>query len=131
MKRTYQFLKDAGTFYLATIDEGQPRVRPFGAVCIYNNRLYICTNNKKDCFKQMLKNDKIEISAMYKGDWIRLTGTVVADGDSKAREAMLEANPSLRKFYSNEDGLFEVLFLTNAKATFCSFTKKPETEEFQ
>jgi uncharacterized pyridoxamine 5'-phosphate oxidase family protein len=131
MKRTYQFLKDAGTFYLATIDEGQPRVRPFGAVCIYNNRLYICTNNKKDCFKQMLKNDRIEISAMYKGDWIRLMGTVVADGDSKAREAMLEANPSLRKFYSNEDGLFEVLFLTNAKATFCSFTKKTETEEFQ
>lgn len=130
MKRTYQFLKDAGTFYLATVDGDQPRVRPFGAVCIHNNRFYIATNNQKDCYKQMLKNEKIEISAMVKGEWIRLSANVIPDNDIKAREAMLEANPVIKGMYSASDGLMEVLYLTNAKATFCSFSKKPEVEEF-
>ena len=130
MKRTYQFLKDAGTFYLATVDGDQPRVRPFGAVRIYNNRLYLSTNNKKDCYRQMLKNDKIEISAMVKGEWIRLTANAIPDNDINAREAMLEATPSIKGMYSASDGLMEVLYLTNAKATFSSFSKKPEFEEF-
>lgn len=130
MKRTYQFLKDAGTFYLATVDGDQPRVRPFGAVCIHNNRFYISTNNQKDCYRQMLKNGKIEISAMVKGEWIRLSANAIHDNDVKAREAMLEANPAIKGMYSASDGLMEVLYLTNAKATFCSFSKKPEVEEF-
>lgn len=130
MKRTYQFLKDVGTFYLATVEGDQPRVRPFGAVCIYNDRLYISTNNQKDCYKQMLKNGKIEISAMLKGEWIRLTADANPDSDIKAREAMLEATPSIKKMYSASDGLMEVLYLSNAKATFTSFSQKPEVEVF-
>ena len=123
-------MKDAGTFYLATVDGDQPRVRPFGAVCIYNDRFYISTNNQKECYKQMLKNGKIEISAMVKGEWIRLSANAIHDDDIKAREAMLEATPSIKGMYSASDGLMEVLYLTNAKATFCSMTKKPEVEEF-
>jgi len=130
MKRTYQFLKDAGTFYLATVDGDQPRVRPFGAVCIHNGRFYISTNNRKDSYKQMLKNNKIEISAMFKDEWIRLSANAVPDNDIKAREAMLEATPAIKGMYSASDGLMEVLYLTNAKATFSSFSKKPEVEEF-
>lgn len=130
MKRTYQFLKDAGTFYLATVDGDQPRVRPFGAICIHNGHFYISTNNQKDCYKQMLKNKKIEISAMFKGEWIRLSANATHDNDIKAREAMLAANPAIKGMYSASDGLMEVLFLTDAKATFCSFSKKPEVEEF-
>ena len=32
MKRVYDFLKTAGTYFLATTQGDQPRVRPFGTV---------------------------------------------------------------------------------------------------
>ncbi len=130
MKRTLKFLQDAGTFYLATVEADQPRVRPFGAVCSYNGRLYICTNNTKACFKQMTTNPKVEISAMVQGEWIRLSGTVAIDTSKEAKTAMLEAYPQLKQMYSPTDGIFEVLYFTKACSTFYSFAKKPETEEF-
>jgi uncharacterized pyridoxamine 5'-phosphate oxidase family protein len=130
MTRTYEFLKNAGTFYLATMEGDQARVRPFGAVALHGGKLYICTNNKKKCFAQMMANPKVEISGMAKGEWIRVAGNARRDDSEAAREAMLEANPSLRKMYSPSDGLFEVLFLENAEATFCAFGKDPVTERF-
>ncbi len=118
MNEVLEFLKGCGTFYLATMDEdNQPRVRPFGAVCEFEGKLYIVTNNQKDVYKQMLKNPKIEISGMYKGNWIRLCGNAVHDDRREARATMLEANPSLTSMYSADDGLVEVLYIENAAAT--------------
>jgi uncharacterized pyridoxamine 5'-phosphate oxidase family protein len=130
MTRTYEFLKKAGTFYLATTDHDQARVRPFGAVCIYNGKLYITTSNKKKCFEQMIENPKVEISGMVGGEWIRLTGEVVRDSSVEAKKAMLEANPSLRNMYAVDDGKFEVLYFSKAEAVFNAFGKTPETEKF-
>ena len=61
MKKALEFLQESGTFYLATTEGDQPRVRPFGAVFEYEGKLYIVTNNTKKCFKQMLENPKVEI----------------------------------------------------------------------
>jgi uncharacterized pyridoxamine 5'-phosphate oxidase family protein len=130
MTRTYEFLKNAGTFYLATMDHDQPRVRPFGAVCIYDGKLYITTNNKKNCFRQMLENPKVEITGMVENEWIRLTCKVVRDESVGAKKAMLEENPSLRSMYAVDDGKFEVLYLQEAASVFNAFGKDPETEKF-
>lgn len=130
MKRTYDFLKKAGTFYLATVDKDQPRVRPFGAVCIAHEKLYICSNNKKECYKQMLDNNKIEISAMVGNEWIRLTGLVKNDSSKKVKSAMLNENPILKTMYSEDDTIFEVLYLENVTATFNQFGKEKEVEAF-
>ena len=131
MKRALDFLNEAKTFYLATVDEsGQPHVRPFGAVCAFDGRLYICTNNQKPVYDQIVKQPKVEISGMAGGSWIRLKAKAVEDDRVEARRAMLEANPSLRGMYREDDGLFVVLALTDATATFCSFTSAPETVTF-
>lgn len=131
MKEVLEFLKGAGTFYIATMDGDQPRVRPFGAVCEFEGKLYITTNNKKEVFKQMLKNPKVEISAMYKGKWIRLSGEAYQDDRREAREAMMNDNKAaLSGMYSVDDGIFEVLYLKNAKATVYSFTEEPKEYEF-
>lgn len=118
-----QFLFDAKTFYLATNEGGQPRVRPFGAVAEFDGKTYIATNNKKKVFEQILKNPKVEISAMYKGRWIRLA----VDSRQEAREAMIETNPALKNMYKADDGIFEVLYFTEGTASICSFNG--ETEE--
>lgn len=131
MKEVLDYLKACGTFYLATTEGDQPRVRPFGAVCEFEGKLYITTNNKKKVFDQMVKNPKIEISGMSKGTWIRLEATAVHDDRREARVAMMEDNEaSLSRLYSIDDGIFEVLYLENATATIFSFTGDPKVIQF-
>ena len=130
MQKIYDFLKGAGTYFLATCDGDQPRVRPFGTIDLFDGRLCIQTGLVKDVAKQMLANPKVEISAMVKGDWIRLSGEAVLDERLEAQRSLLDAYPSLRKMYAVGDGNTAVFYLKNAKAVFCSFTKAPEEVTF-
>ena len=130
MKEVLEFLQKAGTFYVATVDGDQPHVRPFGAVCEFEGKLYLVTNNTKDVYKQMLANPKLEISSMADNKWIRLSAEVVRDDRREARKAMLDANEGLRNMYNEDDGKVEVLYLKNATAAICSFTEPPVSYSF-
>jgi uncharacterized pyridoxamine 5'-phosphate oxidase family protein len=128
MNKALEFLKECGIFYLATTEGDQPRVRPFGAVFEYEEKLYIVTSNKKECFRQMLENPKIEISGMNKkGQWIRITGEVANDDRREVKELGLETVPSLKSMYNIDDGIFAVLYFTKGTATISTFTAEPET----
>ncbi len=127
MEKVYEFLKNAGVYYIATVDGDQPHVRPFGTVNIFDGKLYIQTGKSKDVSKQIETNGKVEISAMVGDDrWIRLTGTLVEDDRIEARISMLDAYPSLQAMYKADDGNTVVYYLKDAKAVFCSFTEAPE-----
>ena len=130
MERVCSFIKEAETYYLATVDGDQPRVRPFGTIHIFEGKLYIQTGRKKDVAKQLAANPKAEICAFKDGKWIRVTGELVDDNRVEAKKSMLDAYPSLRAMYDPEDDNTEVLYFKNAKATFSSFTAAPETVEF-
>lgn len=130
VKETLEFLKDCGTFYLATDENGQPRVRPFGAVCEFENKIYIVTNNQKPVYNQMMSNPKVEMSGMDKGKWIRVKCEVELDERREARVAMLEANPSLSRMYNADDNLMVVFKLNNVTSTICSFTEEPQVHTF-
>lgn len=131
MNEVLKFLQDSGVFYLATAENGQPRVRPFGAVGAFEGRIYICTGNGKAVYRQMIENPKVEISSMTPdGKWIRIEAEAVRDDRFEARRAMLEANPNLRGMYNENDGVFEVLYLRNGKATVSSFTEAPVSCNF-
>ncbi len=128
MNEVLDFLKGCGTFYLATTEGDQPRVRPFGAVCEFEGKLYIVTNNQKNVYKQMQENAKIEICGMYKGKWIRVTGNAIHDSRREARVAMMDANTAaLSSMYTVDDNLMEVLYIENGTATIYSFTEEPKT----
>ncbi len=131
MEKVFEFLKKAGVWYLATVDEnGDPKVRPFGAQCIFEDKLYIQTGLVKNVAKQMLAHPTVQISGMAEGKWIRLTAEAVLDERIEAQEAMLEANPALKRMYAAGDGNTAVFYLKNATCTFCSFTAEPEVVEF-
>ena len=130
MERVCSFIKEAETYYLATVEGDQPRVRPFGTIHIFEGKLYIQTGRKKDVAKQLAANPKAEICAFKDGKWIRVTGELVDDNRVEAKKSMLDAYPSLRAMYDPEDDNTEVLYFKNAKATFSSFTAAPETVEF-
>ena len=130
MERVCNFIKEAETYYLATVEGDQPRVRPFGTIHIFEGKLYIQTGRKKDVAKQLAANPKAEICAFKDGVWLRVAGELVDDDRVEPKKAMLEAYPELRRMYDPEDGNTEVLYFKNAKATFSSFTAAPETVEF-
>ncbi len=122
MQEVYDFLKKAGTYYLATVEGDQPRVRPFGTVNIFEGKLYIQTGKVKPCSKQMLANPKIEICAFTGGEWLRIAAKAIEDDRVEAKESILEAYPNLKAMYSATDDNTQVLYLKDAVATFSSFT---------
>jgi len=130
IERVCKFLKDAEYYFLATVEGDQPRVRPFGTANIFENKLYIQTGRVKAVSKQILKNPKVEICAFKNGEWLRLSGELVEDSRFEALKSMLDAYPELRSMYSETDGNTQVFYFKNAKATFYSFTKAPETITF-
>ncbi len=130
MEKVVNFLKEAGTYYLATVDGDQARVRPFGTVNVFEGKLYIQTGKSKDVSKQIHANPNVEICAFKDGDWLRVSGKLIEDDNREARKSMLDAYPHLRGMYSEDDGNTEVFYFKDATATFSSFTKAPETVTF-
>lgn len=130
MKKTYEFLKKCGTYYLATMDGNQPRVRPFGTIHLFDGKLYIQTGKVKNVSKQMHANPKVELCAFMDGKWIRTSATVVEDPRIEAQQSMLDAYPSLQGMYKAGDGNTEVWYLKDAVSTISSFTEEPIIEKF-
>ena len=130
MKEVYEFLKKCGTYYLATADGDQPRVRPFGTYLIFEDKLYIQTGKVKDVSKQMMANPKIEICAFSGDTWIRIAATAVEDDRIEAKQAMLDAFPQLQNMYKADDDNTQVLYLKDATATFASFGGEPKVVKF-
>ena len=127
MQEVYEFLKKCGTYYMATMDGDQPRVRPFGTIDLFDGRLTIQTGKIKDVSRQMIRNPKIEICAFDGERWLRIAATAVEDSRIEAQEHMLAAYPSLQGMYQAGDGNTQIFALTQVTATFSSFTEAPRT----
>ena len=130
MNEVYEFLKAAGTYYLATLEGDQPRVRPFGTIDLYGDHLYIQTGKRKAVADQLKANPKIELSTMLEGRWIRLTAEAILDENVEAQAHMLDNYPSLKAMYAPGDGNTEVYRLENVTAAIYSFTAEPEVYQF-
>lgn len=130
MQEIYDFLKKCGTYYLATTEGSQPRVRPFGTVDLFEDKIYIQTGKVKDVSKQMLANPQIEICAFDGGRWLRIEAAAVLDDRIEAQKHMLEDYPNLQAMYQPGDGNTQVFYLKDATATFSSFTDEPRVIHF-
>jgi Uncharacterized conserved protein len=130
IEKVAEFLNSAGTYYLATVDGDQARVRPFGTAHIFEGKLYMQTGKVKNVSKQLHANPKAEACVFKDGVWLRITGELIADDRREALTSMLDAYPQLRNMYSEDDGNTEVFYFQNATAVFSSFTAAPETITF-
>ena len=130
IEKVCQFLDEAQTYYLATVEGDQPRVRPFGTALLYGGRLYIETGKRKDVSKQIGANPKVELCAFHGGKWLRVAGILENDDNRDVKVAMLEKMPSLKAMYSADDDNMQMLYFKCGKATFSSFTEAPEVIEF-
>ena len=130
MDEVLEFLKKAETYYLATVEGDQPRVRPFGTIHKFDGRLYIQTGKVKDVSHQLEANPKFELCAFCNGTWLRIAGKLIRDERIEAKESMLDAYPTLKHMYAADDDNTEVLYMKDVVATFSSFTTSPKTIDF-
>jgi uncharacterized pyridoxamine 5'-phosphate oxidase family protein len=129
MDEALKFLTDNQTFYIATVDGDEPKVRPFGFVMEFDHKIYFCTNNQKDVFKQLKANPKFEVCAADNtGRWIRLKGKAVFDNNIAAKEKVFEVMPRLGKLYqSASNPIFEVFYVAEGEATIFSMAGDKKT----
>ena len=130
MNKVCDFLKEAGVYYLATVEGDQPRVRPFGTAHIFEGKLYIQTGKVKPVSKQLAVNPKAEICAFKNGEWLRIAGELVEDDRVEAKKSMLDVYENLRSMYDENDDNTQVLYFKSGVATFSAFGKADEVVEF-
>ncbi len=132
MDEVFNFIKKCGTYFLATVEDGQPKNRPFGTINLFEGKLYIQTGKVKDVSKQIQKNPKVELCCFdaSSGKWLRLAGELVRDERHEPKADMLEHYPDLKSMYSADDDNTEVLYFKNAVATIASFTDSPKVIKF-
>lgn len=130
MERILEFLKSCRPYYLATVEDGQPRVRPFGTIDLFEGRLYIQTARAKAVSAQMKAEPRIEICGTSGGKWMRVTAEAELDSRTEPQRHMLDAYPHLKGKYQPDDGNNEVFFLKNGTATIESFTDEPVVIRF-
>ena len=130
IEKICKFIDEAGTYYLATVEGDQPRVRPFGTILLYDGKLFIQTGKVKAVSRQIAANPRVELCAFTGGKWLRLSGILEEDNNRDVKVAMLEKLPSLKGMYSPDDGNMQMLYFKNATATFSSFPEAPETVAF-
>ena len=130
MQTVHDFLKKTDTYYLATVDGDQPRVRPFGTINLFEGKLYIQTGKKKEVAKQISDNPKVELTAFDGKDWLRVAATLVEDNRPEAQDSLLAAYPELRNIPAVKEGSSVVYYLKDAVATFYSFSGEPKEIRF-
>ncbi len=102
--------KIGGMFYFATVEDGQPRVRPFGFSMVFEGRLYLGCGTHKAAYSQMLKDPHVELCAFRDGSFIRVRGRAVMDDRDEVQAAMYEAGPFLKETYNDRTGYHHICF---------------------
>jgi uncharacterized pyridoxamine 5'-phosphate oxidase family protein len=126
MRAILDFLKKTDTYYIATIDDNMPRVRPFGTINLFDDKLWIQTGKAKSFYEQIKKNPNFELVGFVGSEWLRVNGTLVEDNRTDAQVSMLEAYPQLKNIYAVDDGNNVVFYLNIKSAILYSFGKEPQ-----
>ena len=130
MQEVYDFLKKTQTYYLATAEGDQPRVRPFGTIDLFEGKLYFQTGKAKSVSKQIRAHPKIELCALDGDAGLRIQALAAEDPRREPKVHMLEAYPGLKDRYSPDDDNTQVFFLKNVVAVISTFTGEPKVIKF-
>ena len=127
MREVVEFLQANPVQYLATVGrDGKAKCRPFMFFSEQEGKLWFCTNNTKDVYKDMQANQEIEISVSSpEYAWIRLNGKAVFENNMAVKEACM-LSPIVKGTYKEASNpIFEVFYLANAKAVIADFSGNP------
>ena len=127
MKEVVLFLYENPMGYLATVERGDPRVRPWGFMYEEGGKFYFCTNNTKEAYQQLTQTPFVEFSSVdQKMSWVRLRGKVTFTEDKKVKEKILEGNALVKSIYLTPDNpIFKAFFIEHGTAAIADFSGQP------
>ena len=129
IQKVYDFLEKAGTFYLATVEGDQPRVRPYGAMLFFEDKIYIMAFGMTNTTRQIAANHKAEICA-FKGQTLRIACELVEDNRPEVGKALVDKMPVLKPALGENGENGVMYYLKNAKADFFKMMELEETITF-
>ncbi|MBQ7279904.1 MAG: pyridoxamine 5'-phosphate oxidase family protein [Bacteroidales bacterium] len=129
IKKVYDFLEDAKTFFLATADGDQPRVRPYGAMMFFEGKIYIMAFGKTNATRQIAANNKAELCA-FKGRTLRIECQLVEDNRPEVGKALVDKMPVLKPALGENGENGVMYYLKNATATFYKMMEVDEVVKF-
>ena len=121
MSKVCDFIKDCGYFYVATINNDFPAVRPFGAIMEVNDKFYIATHDGNEAHKQLRTNGHIQIIAKKSDtrEWLRITGIAEECNEIELKKRFMEECPVLKKHYGEATSKHYLMFqITTSKVEF-------------
>ena len=128
-KKVFEFLESAGTFYLATVEGDQPRVRPYGAMLYYEDKIYIMAFGMTNATRQIAANPKAEICA-FKGKTLRIQCTLVEDNRPEVVKALVDKMTVLKPILGDNGEKGVMYYLKDAKADFFNMMELVESISF-
>lgn len=129
VNKVFEFLQNAGTFYLATVEGDQPRVRPYGAMMLYEGKIYVMAFGETNATRQIASNPKAEICA-FKGQTLRIQCKLVEDNRPETQKALIEKMPVLKPALGENGENGVMYYLADATATFFKMMEPVETVSF-
>ncbi len=127
MEQVVKFLQENNSGYLATVEAGKPKVRPFQFMLEDGGKLYFCTGNTKAVYRQLKANPSFEFSSSSPNySWIRLSGDANFSSDTTIKEKILKISPLVKSLYQTADNpAFEIFYVEHGIATIADFTPQP------
>lgn len=127
MQEVLTFLKENPLGSLATVADGKPRVRPWGFMLAEDGKLWFCTANTKDVFRQLQANPAIAFTS-FSPDFVtvRLRGDIRFSQDREMKEKILAHSSLVRDIYQTADNpAFEIFYLEHGEAVLADFSGRP------
>ncbi len=128
MEELMNFLKENPLGFLGTVDNGKPKVRPFGFMLREKEKMYFCTGAFKDVYRQLQESPFIEFSCMAKdcSKWLRMNGEIKFSNDMMIKEKILNSQPLVKSIYKTTDNPdFSIFFIENGNASLWDFSGNP------
>ena len=127
MKEVIKLLTENPMGFLATVENGEPRVRPWGFLFEENGKFYFCTNNTKDVYEQLQAKPFIEFSTKTSNFvWVRLRGKITFTEDMKIKEKILAGNDLVKSIYLKaHNPIFKVFYIEHGSASIGDFSGQP------
>ena len=133
MEEVVKFLTENRSGFMSSVDNGKPRVRPFGFMFEEKGKFYFCTATTKDVYKQLKAVPFVEFCCANKelNVWLRLTGSITFTNDMKIKERIFGAAPMLKDVYKSPDNpIFTAFYVEKGTATIWSYSGPPKKFDF-
>ncbi len=99
-----EFIEHNSILMLANVGlDGLPKIRPMITLGIFKDTLWFAVTESKLVYKELIKDNNLELCSVTLSRWIRITGKAVFENDKQTITHILENSDIMDKFYKRKN----------------------------